>query len=219
MAALDTPLVDPAFDESGPKGRFFSIDLVCALLENWVEQANHSEQSACNARITIISGMALFIAGGASGLAAFTLDHLALAFAGAMACIAAFLNHISEKEKKAWRDTGRLLSRIQCAIIDEARLGAEDVDLQAIIQQETGLRGTDQPKVITHYDIAKWRRARFCHRDMDWGSRLFYGFIILALAVILLESHPAPDNDPPADEGASFGKIEQPLPAPPQPKN
>lgn len=214
---MDDLLADPAFDESGTKGQLFSTDLVCALLENWADQANHSEQSACQARIAIVSGMALFIAGGATSLAAFTLGHLALAFAIAMTCIAAFLNHMSEKEKKAWRETGRLLGRIQCLVIDEARLGADDVDLQAVIQRETGLRGTDQPKIITHYDIAKSRRAQFRHRDMDWGSRFFYGFIVIGLAVILLESHSSPGDDPRADGRAASGKIEQPLPSPPHP--
>ncbi|MEZ5932281.1 MAG: hypothetical protein R3F54_10065 [Alphaproteobacteria bacterium] len=215
---MDELLVNPEFDDIGPRGQFFTIDFICALLDNWVEQANVSEQSACNARIAIVSGMALFIAGGATSLAAFSLDHLALAFALAMACTAAFLNHVSEKEKKAWRETGRLLSRIQCRIIDEARLGASNLDLQAAIRQETGLGGTDQPKVMTHFDIAKWRRSKFCHRDMDWGSRLFYGFIVLALVVILLENHPMATPSPQAGESTSFGRIEQPLPSPPRPE-
>ena len=215
---MNEPLADPAVNEPHSKGQFFGVDFVCALLDNWLEQANHSEQSACNARIAIVSGMALFVAGGATSLAAFTLGHLALAFAIAMACIAAFLNHQSEKEKKAWRETGKLVSRIQCRIIDDARLGADDVDLQVVIRDEIGLRGTDQPRIITHYDIARWRRSTFCHRDMDWGSKLFYGFIILALAVILLESHPATDRTAQVDDGTVFGRVEQPLPSPPRPE-
>ena len=214
---MDEPLTDPAYDDAGPRGQLFSVDYVCALLDNWVEQAHHSEQSACTARIAIVSGMALFIAGGATSLAAFTLDHLALVFAIALTCTAAFLNHLSEKEKKAWRQTGRLLSRIQCGIIEEVRRGAGDVDLQAVIQRETGLRGSDQPKIMTHYDIAKWRRSTFCYRDMDWGSRLLYGFIVVTLAVILLGSYPTGHRDQHPGNSPAFGRMEQPLPAPPRP--
>ncbi len=216
---MDHPLAEQASEETIREGRLYAIDLICPLLENWVDQASRNEQSACQTRNSIIFGMTVFITGGATILAAFKLHDLPLLFASVMAFVTLFLNHVFEQETKAWRETVKILARIQYNIVALVRGGARDIDLQTMIAKERGLSGTDQPKTLTLYDIAKSKRRGLRYRDMDWGSRLLYGFIFVAALVTLYELHRNPGEEAPSQTQTSSGQIERQLPSPPRPES
>lgn len=216
---MDHPLAESASEEAIREGRLYAIDLICPMLENWVDQASRNEQSACQIRNSIIFGMTVFITSGATILAAFKLEELPLFFAGAMAFVTVFLNHVFEQETKAWHETVKILARIQYNIIAMVRGGARDIDLQTMIEVERGLGGTDQPKTLTLYDIAKSKRRGIRYRDMDWGSRLLYGFIFTAALVTIYELHQGKDEENSGRANTAPGEIERLLPSLPRPES
>ena len=161
------------------------IDLVFPLLQNWEERASDNESSACQTRRGIIFGMAAFITGGATILAHFQLDGLALIFAGAMAFVAAFLNLVFERETTAWRQTTKMLAIVQCNIITEAGKGQRYVDLRTEIEKEGEIRGGHLPKTLTLYAVADAMRDRFGMLRMDSGSWLLYMLIVAAAGLAI----------------------------------
>lgn len=208
----------PDFETESFPDRHRAIDMICAVLVNWVEEAGLNERAACQTRNSIIFGMTVFITGGATILAHFELAALALIFAAAMAFVTAFLNHVFENESRSWRETVKILTRIQHRIVAALRGGADDVDLQAALMEEEVFRGSDQPMVITPHDVARSKRKALKLRDMDWGSRLLYGFIGLSILVVVLESHRDSDDVPTDQAVGSSSEVQQLLPSPPRPR-
>jgi len=176
-----------------------------------------SSTAACQTRNSIIFGMTIFIIGGATILVHFELTALVLIFAALMAFVTAFLNHVFENESRAWRETVKILARIQHQIIKDLPGGANDVSLQAELVAEDIFRGSDQPMIITPHDVARSKRHALKLRDMDWGSRLLYSFIGLSILVVILESHREGGGTSTDEKTELSSDVQQLLPSPPRP--